>query len=77
MWGEPTWRRVTMRTAKDVRQYLEGVDYPAGPPELHVAATHNGAPPDFVELLGLLPTAAVFYGPGEVAAQLERVKGLG
>jgi hypothetical protein len=24
-----------------------------------------------------LPTAAVFYGPGEVAAQLERVKELG
>ena len=66
-----------MRTAKDVRQYLEGVNYPVGPPELHVAATHNGAPPDFVELLGLLPTAAVFYDPSEVAAQLERLQGLG
>jgi hypothetical protein len=66
-----------MRTAKDVWQYLEGVDYPVGPPELHVAATHNDAPPDFVELLGLLPTAAVFYDPSEVAAQLERMKGLG
>jgi Protein of unknown function (DUF2795) len=70
-------RTAKVRTAKDVLQYLEGVDYPAGPPELHVAATRNGAPPGFVELLGLLPTTIVFYGPAEVAAQLERVKGLG
>lgn len=65
-----------MRTAEDVRQYLEGVDYPAGPPELHVAATRNDAPPRFVELLGLLPIAAEFYDPGEVAEQMERLKGL-
>jgi hypothetical protein len=65
-----------MRTAEDVWQYLEGVDYPAGPPELHVAATQNGAPPSFIGLLGLLPTAAEFYDLGEVAEQLERLKGL-
>ena len=41
-----------MRTAEYVRQYLKGVDYPAGPPELHVAGTQNDAPPSFVELLG-------------------------
>ena len=63
-----------MRTAEDVRQYLEGVDYPAGPPELHVAATRNGAPPSFVELLGLLPIAAEFHDSGEVAEQMERLK---
>jgi hypothetical protein len=66
-----------MRTAEDVRQYLKGVDYPAGPPELHVAGTQNDAPPSFVELLGLLPTAAEFYDPDEVAEQLERMKSLG
>jgi hypothetical protein len=64
-----------MRTAEDVRQYLQGVDYPAGPPELHVAATQNGAPLSFIGLLGLLPTAAEFYDPDEVAEQLERLKG--
>jgi Protein of unknown function (DUF2795) len=65
-----------MRTAEDVQHYLEGVDYPAGPEDLTTAAQANGAPPIFFELLGLLPTAAEFYGPGEVAEQLERLKGL-
>ncbi|MDQ3284441.1 MAG: DUF2795 domain-containing protein [Actinomycetota bacterium] len=52
------------------------MDYPAGPEDLTIAARANGAPPIFFELLGLLPTAAEFYGPGEVAEQLERLKGL-
>jgi hypothetical protein len=52
------------------------VDYPAGPEDLTTAARANGVPPIFFELLGLLPTAAEFYGPGEVAEQLERIKGL-
>ena len=53
-----------MRTAEDVQHYLEGVDYPAGPEGLTTAARANGAPPIFLELLGLLPIAAEFYGPG-------------
>jgi hypothetical protein len=65
-----------MRTAEDVRQYLEGVSYPAGPEDLLAAAQDNGAPPSFFALLGLLPTAAEFYDPDEVAEQLERIKGL-
>ena len=65
-----------MRTAEDVQHYLESVDYPAGPEDLTTTARANGAPPIFFELLGLLPTAAGFYGPGEVAEQLERIKGL-
>jgi hypothetical protein len=65
-----------MRTAEDVQHYLEGVDYPAGPEDLTTAARANGVPPIFFELLGLLPTAAEFYGPGEAADQLERIKGL-
>jgi hypothetical protein len=65
-----------MRTAEDVQHYLEGVDYPAGPEDLTTAARANGVPPIFFELLGLLPTAAEFYGPGEAAEQLARIKGL-
>ena len=65
-----------MRTAEDVQHYLDGVDYPAIPEDLITAAQPNGAPPIFFELLGLLPTAAEFYNPGEVAEQLERLKGL-
>jgi hypothetical protein len=65
-----------MRTAEDVQHYLEGVDYPAIPEDLIIAAQTNGAPPIFFELLGLLPTGAEFYDPGEVAEQLERLKGL-
>jgi hypothetical protein len=65
-----------MRTAEDVQHYLEGVDYPAGPEDLTTAARANGVPPIFFELLGLLPTAAEFYGPGEAAEQLERIKRL-
>ena len=65
-----------MRTAEDVQHYLEGVDYPAIPEHLIIAAQANGAPPIFFELLGLLPTAAEFYDPGEVAEQLERLKGM-
>jgi len=52
-----------MRTAEDVRTYLEGTKYPAGPEGLIAAAQVNGAPPSFFELLGLLPTAAEFYEP--------------
>ena len=34
-----------MRTAEDVREYLEGVSYPARPEELIATAQANGAPP--------------------------------
>jgi hypothetical protein len=66
-----------MRTAEDVREYLEGVSYPARPEDLITTAQANGAPPSFFEILGLLPSAVEFYNPGEVAEQLERLKGLG
>lgn len=70
----------TMRTAEAVRWYLEGVEYPADPERLLVAAEANDATQDFLELLGLLPTMptpAEFYEPDEVAEQLERLKGPG
>jgi hypothetical protein len=43
---------------------------------LIVAAQDNDAPSSFVELVGLLPTAAEFHNPEEVAHQLGRMKGL-
>jgi hypothetical protein len=66
-----------MRTAQEVRKYLEGVRYPARPEDLIAIAQANGAPPSFFETLGLVPTAVEFYNPGEVAEQLERLQGLG
>jgi hypothetical protein len=65
-----------MRTAQEVREYLEGVRYPARPEDLIATAQANGAPPSFFETLGLVPTAVEFYNPGEVAEQLERLQGL-
>jgi Protein of unknown function (DUF2795) len=66
-----------MRTAEHVREYLEGVSYPARPEDLITTAQANGAPPSFFEILGLLPSAVEFYNAGEVAEQMERLKGLG
>jgi hypothetical protein len=56
-----------MRTAGDVREYLEGVSYPARSEDLIATAQASGAPPSFFEILGLLPSAVGFYNPGEVA----------
>ena len=66
-----------MRTAQEVREYLEGVRYPARPEDLIATAQANGASPSFFETLGLVPTAVEFYNPGEVTEQLERLQGLG
>ena len=66
-----------MRTVHEVREYLEGVRYPARPEDLIAIAQANGAPPSFFETLGLVPTAVEFYNPGEVAEQLERLQSLG
>jgi hypothetical protein len=66
-----------MRTAEDVREYLEGISYPARPEDLIGTAQANSAPPSFFEILGLLPTAVVFHSPDEVAEQLDHLRGLG
>jgi hypothetical protein len=66
-----------MKAAEDVREYLEGASYPARPEDLIATAQANGAPPSFFEILGLVPSAVEFHNPGEVAEQLERLKGLG
>ena len=65
-----------MESAKGVRKYLEGVDYPASPPDLIVAAQDSEAPPSLMILLGLLPSAVEFHNTGEIIDQLERMKDL-
>ena len=65
------------RTAQEVREYLEGVRYPARPEDLIATAQANGAPPSFFEILGLLPSAVEFHNPAEVVEQLERLQGVG
>jgi len=55
---------------EDVRQYLEGVDYPASKEDLASAAEGNGAPEELVEGLRTLGRAT-FSGPEEVVAELE------
>jgi hypothetical protein len=66
-----------VKTSEDVQRYLQGTEYPASPEDLMSAAQDNGAPPDFSELLGLLPTVVEFHAPGEVAEHIEHTKGLG
>lgn len=65
-----------MITAEEVRQYLQGLEYPASPEDLIATAQNNAAPMIFLELLGLLPTAVEFHNPDEVVEQLERLKRL-
>ena len=66
-----------MQTSENVQKYLEGVEYPAFPPDLIGVAQDNDAPPIFLELLNVLPTATEFRHPEEVTEQLNRIKGLG
>ena len=66
-----------MQTSENVQKYLEGVEYPAFPPDLIGVAQDNDALPNFLELLSLLPTATEFRHPEEVTEQLDRIKGLG
>ena len=66
-----------VKTSQDVRRYLQGAEYPANSEDLILAAQVNGAPPDFSELLGLLPTVVEFQAPREVAEHIEHTKGLG
>ncbi|MDP8951729.1 MAG: DUF2795 domain-containing protein [Actinomycetota bacterium] len=43
-------------TEQNVRQYLQGTDYPASKDELFSAAESNGAPHGFFKRLAELPT---------------------
>lgn len=66
-----------VRTSEDVRRYLQGVEYPASQEDLILIAQDNGAPQDFFDLLGLLPSVVEFHAPGEVEEHIEHTKGLG
>lgn len=58
---------------QNVRQYLEGADYPASKNELAGTARNNGAPQEFVErLVGMEDTE--FSEPGEVVEALQRLE---
>jgi hypothetical protein len=54
----------------DVKQYLEGVDFPASKDDLATSAEDNGAPDELVERLRTLGRPD-FSGPDEVVAELE------
>ncbi len=63
---------------QDMRQYLEGVDYPVRAANL-VAAAKDGSniPAEVVHRLGQLPSDAEFSGPDEVVEQLENIESSG
>ena len=54
----------------DVKQYLEGVDFPASKDDLATSAENNGAPDELVERLRTLGRPD-FSSPDEVVAELE------
>jgi len=54
----------------DVKQYLEGVDYPASKDDLATSAEANGAPDELVQRLRTMGRPD-FSGPDEVVAELE------
>lgn len=62
---------------EDVRQYIEGADYPARAQDLLAAARNSDAPDSVLERLGQLPTNAQFSDPDEVAQELENAEGPG
>jgi hypothetical protein len=62
---------------ENVRQYIEGADYPARAQDLLTAARNSDAPDGVLERLGQLPTNAQFSGPDEVAEELENAEGPG
>ena len=62
---------------EDVRQYIEGANYPARAQDLLAAARSSDAPEDVLERLGQLPTNAQFSDPDEVVEELENTEGSG
>jgi hypothetical protein len=60
---------------EDVRQYIEGSDYPARAQDLLAAARSSGAPEGVLEHLERLSTNAEFSDPDEVAEELENPEG--
>lgn len=65
---------VSQSEPENVRQYLEGVDYPADTRALYSAARSNDAPSGVINLLNQLPSDAKFSDPEEVAEELENIE---
>lgn len=57
-------------THEEARQYLEGVEYPAGKEDLVEAARNNDAPQRFIERLVEL-SISEYRGPDEVAEAMD------
>ncbi len=62
-------------SSQDIRQYIEGADYPARAQDLLAAARNSDAPEEVVERLGGLPTNDQFSDPEEVIEELENQEG--
>jgi hypothetical protein len=64
---------VDLGSSGDMRQYLQGIDFPAGKEEVAARAEENGAPQDLVRQIRNVP-AERFDSPEEVT---QAVRGLG
>ncbi len=63
---------------QDMRQYLEGVDYPVRAANLVATAKDDSnIPAEVVHRLGQLPSGAEFSDPDEVVEQLENIESSG
>lgn len=62
-------------SSQDIRQYIEGADYPARAQDLLAAARNSDAPEEIVERLGELPTNDQFSNTDEVIEELENLEG--
>ena len=59
---------------EDLRQYIEGADYPARAQDLLAAARSSDAPDGVLEHLEQLPINAQFSDPEEVVEELQNAE---
>jgi hypothetical protein len=59
---------------QNIKQYLEGVEYPAETFDLVTTVESNGAPAEVIDRLDQLPNNAEFSNPEEVIEQLENIE---
>ena len=62
--------------AEDVRQYLQGVDYPAKKEQLISTAEDNGAPEELLDMIGTMDRPE-FNEEEDVIAELRAAPGAG
>ncbi|MDQ3965215.1 MAG: DUF2795 domain-containing protein [Actinomycetota bacterium] len=65
---------MTSESEQDIKQYIEGVEYPVGTFDLITAVEDNGAPAEIVDRLNQLPNDAKFSSPDEVVEGLENIE---